>query len=195
MTYSWSSLSIVVLVEPVAAAHSHVPIVVLQIVQQPDWVFGGPLHSHQLEALHWLRQMWVNNQPAIVADEMGLGKTATVIAFLSSLLYEFKVTAPILVVVPVSMLNFWEGVCGGGVGGGGPAEQCSVMITHSMLWLCGAANGGTVPISECVCSDQTYLCVALRLQTEVVPGPWTCQLRTQVYLVLSPHATWLALRR
>jgi hypothetical protein len=53
--------------------------------------------------------MWLSKRPAVLADEQGLGKTASCIAYIASLLAEFKVTAPVLVVVPLSMLGFWEG--------------------------------------------------------------------------------------
>lgn len=53
--------------------------------------------------------MWVAKRPALLADEQGLGKTASCVAYIASLLAEFKVTAPVLVVAPLSMLGFWEG--------------------------------------------------------------------------------------
>jgi SNF2 family DNA or RNA helicase len=82
----------------------------LQVEQQPPYVFGTELQRHQLAALQWLRSMWVAKRPAVLADEQGLGKTASCIAYIASLLAEFKATAPVLVVVPLSMLGFWEGM-------------------------------------------------------------------------------------
>jgi SNF2 family DNA or RNA helicase len=54
--------------------------------EQPDYVTGGKLHVHQLQALNWLRQQWGAGRSSMLADEMGLGKTAVTIAFLQSLL-------------------------------------------------------------------------------------------------------------
>jgi SNF2 family DNA or RNA helicase len=79
------------------------------LAEHPPWLRGTALHPHQLAALNWLRAAWAAGRPAVIADEIGLGKTASVIAFLTSLVEEFKATAPILVVVPLSMLSFWEG--------------------------------------------------------------------------------------
>jgi SNF2 family DNA or RNA helicase len=80
-----------------------------QIEQQPAYIYGTQLQRHQLSALQWLRSMWVAKRPALLADEQGLGKTASCVAYIASLLAEFKVTAPVLVVAPLSMLGFWEG--------------------------------------------------------------------------------------
>ncbi|KXZ56057.1 hypothetical protein GPECTOR_2g939 [Gonium pectorale] len=76
---------------------------------QPPFVTGGLLQPHQLAALNWLRRMWAAGQHAILSDDMGLGKTATVTAYLQCLIHEFKVTGPLLVVAPQSVLDFWEG--------------------------------------------------------------------------------------
>lgn len=53
--------------------------------------------------------MWLHKRTAVLADEQGMGKTASAVAYISSLLHEFEVTAPVLVVVPSNMLSFWEG--------------------------------------------------------------------------------------
>lgn len=84
-----------------------------QVDCQPGYVLGAQLQPHQLSALQWLRSMWVAKRPAVLADEQGLGKTASCIAYLSALLHEFHATSPVLVVVPLSMLGFWEGERGG----------------------------------------------------------------------------------
>lgn len=54
--------------------------------EQPEYVTGGKLHVHQLQALNWLRSQWGAGRSSVLADEMGLGKTAVTIAFLQSLL-------------------------------------------------------------------------------------------------------------
>jgi SNF2 family DNA or RNA helicase len=84
-------------------------VLLLQIEQQPAYIHGTALQRHQLSALQWLRTMWLAKRPAVLADEQGLGKTASCIAYIASLLAEFKATAPVLVVVPLAMLGFWEG--------------------------------------------------------------------------------------
>lgn len=76
---------------------------------QPPYTHGTQLQRHQLAALQWLRSMWVAKRPAVLADEQGLGKTASCIAYIAALREDFKATAPVLVVVPLSMLGFWEG--------------------------------------------------------------------------------------
>ena len=55
------------------------------ITEQPEWVRGGKLYPHQLEAVNWLRRQWAADAPVLMADDSGLGKTATVIAFLQFL--------------------------------------------------------------------------------------------------------------
>lgn len=80
-----------------------------QADQQPPWVHGAPLLPHQLQACAWLRSMWLQRRAAVLADDQGLGKTASAVAYIASLLQEFKSTAPVLVVAPLATLNFWEG--------------------------------------------------------------------------------------
>jgi hypothetical protein len=53
--------------------------------------------------------MWLQRRAAVLADDQGLGKTASAVAYVASLLQEFKSTAPVLVVAPLATLNFWEG--------------------------------------------------------------------------------------
>lgn len=44
----------------------------------------------------------------ILADEMGLGKTIQIISFLSSLMHEYSVFGPFLIVVPLSTIVTWQ---------------------------------------------------------------------------------------
>jgi hypothetical protein len=81
----------------------------MQVDQQPAYVSGPPLLPHQLQALQWMREMWVQRRAAVLADQQGSGKTASCIAYLSCLINEFNVTRPVLIVAPLSMLRFWEG--------------------------------------------------------------------------------------
>lgn len=85
------------------------PVVSVQLDQQPSWVHGAPLLPHQLQAAAWLRAMWLQRRAAVLADDQGLGKTASAAAYIASLLQELKVTAPVLVVAPLATVSFWEG--------------------------------------------------------------------------------------
>ncbi|MCH86383.1 chromodomain-helicase-DNA-binding family protein, partial [Trifolium medium] len=74
---------------------------------QPKELKGGSLFPHQLEALNWLRKCWYKSKNVILADEMGLGKTISACAFISSLYFEFKVSRPCLVLVPLVTMGNW----------------------------------------------------------------------------------------
>lgn len=80
---------------------------VFNLVEQPKELKGGSLFPHQLEALNWLRKCWYKSKNVILADEMGLGKTVSACAFISSLYFEFKVSLPCLVLVPLSTMPNW----------------------------------------------------------------------------------------
>ncbi|CAN8267518.1 unnamed protein product [Cochlearia groenlandica] len=80
---------------------------VTTLTEQPQELKGGTLFPHQLEALNWLRRCWYKSKNVILADEMGLGKTVSAGAFLSSLYFEFGVTRPSLVLVPLSTMPNW----------------------------------------------------------------------------------------
>ena len=70
----------------------------------PNSGFKGVLHPYQLEGLRRLWQWKQSGLGGILADEMGLGKTVQVLAFFSLL----KLSHPILVVVPRSLLDQWR---------------------------------------------------------------------------------------
>ena len=78
------------------------------LAKQPEWLKGGSLFPHQLEALNWLRKSWHRHRNVILADEMGLGKTISACAFLSSLYQEFHAHSPCLVLVPLSTMPNWQ---------------------------------------------------------------------------------------
>ncbi|RDX68773.1 Protein CHROMATIN REMODELING 4, partial [Mucuna pruriens] len=80
---------------------------IFNLMEQPEDLKGGSLFPHQLEALNWLRKCWYKSKNVILADEMGLGKTVSAIAFISSLYFEFKVSLPCLVLVPLSTMPNW----------------------------------------------------------------------------------------
>ncbi|GLI58399.1 hypothetical protein VaNZ11_000099 [Volvox africanus] len=95
--------------EALAAATSTGSRPLPELTEQPAYVTGAILRTHQLQAVNWLRRMWTAGKHAVLADDMGLGKTATVATFLQSLIHDFKVTGPLLVIAPQAMLDFWEG--------------------------------------------------------------------------------------
>ncbi|KAK7359611.1 hypothetical protein VNO77_01572 [Canavalia gladiata] len=80
---------------------------IFNLTEQPKDLKGGSLFPHQLEALNWLRKCWYKSKNVILADEMGLGKTVSACAFISSLYFEFKVSLPCLVLVPLSTMPNW----------------------------------------------------------------------------------------
>ncbi|XP_061360482.1 protein CHROMATIN REMODELING 4 [Gastrolobium bilobum] len=80
---------------------------IFNLTEQPKELKGGSLFPHQLEALNWLRKCWYKSKNVILADEMGLGKTVSACAFISSLYFEFKVSLPCLVLVPLSTMPNW----------------------------------------------------------------------------------------
>ncbi|KAG5057853.1 hypothetical protein AAZX31_05G121100 [Glycine max] len=80
---------------------------IFNLTEQPEDLKGGSLFPHQLEALNWLRKCWYKSKNVILADEMGLGKTVSACAFISSLYFEFKVSLPCLVLVPLSTMPNW----------------------------------------------------------------------------------------
>lgn len=80
---------------------------IFNLVEQPKELKGGSLYPHQLEALNWLRRCWYKSKNVILADEMGLGKTISAGAFISSLYFEFKVSRPCLVLVPLTTMPNW----------------------------------------------------------------------------------------
>ncbi|KAL0138902.1 hypothetical protein V8B55DRAFT_1448945 [Mucor lusitanicus] len=77
-----------------------------ELKAQPDFLKGGTLMKHQMEALNWLLYQWEKRQPCILADDMGLGKTIQVISFLFYLCRKF-VIYPFLIVVPNSTATNW----------------------------------------------------------------------------------------
>ncbi|XP_045826847.1 protein CHROMATIN REMODELING 4 [Trifolium pratense] len=80
---------------------------IVNLAEQPKELKGGSLFPHQLEALNWLRKCWYKSKNVILADEMGLGKTISACAFISSLYFEFKVSRPCLVLVPLVTMGNW----------------------------------------------------------------------------------------
>lgn len=66
--------------------------------------FKGVLYPYQQEGLNWLYFLYQSGFSGLLADEMGLGKTVQILAMLSLL----KLSQPILIVVPTSLLFNWK---------------------------------------------------------------------------------------
>jgi DNA excision repair protein ERCC-6 len=65
------------------------------------------LFNYQKIGVQWLWELYTQNVGGIVGDEMGLGKTIQMISFLASLQYSKKLTGPIIVVTPATVMKQW----------------------------------------------------------------------------------------
>ncbi|KAL6718389.1 DNA repair protein rhp26 [Lecanora helva] len=84
---------------------------------EPDTAFEGgykipgdiypSLFDYQKTGVQWLWELYSQHVGGIVGDEMGLGKTIQVISFLAGLHYSKKITKPIIVVAPATVMKQW----------------------------------------------------------------------------------------
>jgi len=84
---------------------------------RPDTLFEGgfripgdiypSLFDYQKTGVQWLWELYSQQVGGIVGDEMGLGKTIQIIAFLAGLHYSKKITKPIIVVAPATVMKQW----------------------------------------------------------------------------------------
>ena len=65
------------------------------------------LFDYQKTGVRWLWELYSQRVGGIVGDEMGLGKTIQVIAFLAGLHYSKKMTKPVLIVAPATVMKQW----------------------------------------------------------------------------------------
>jgi DNA excision repair protein ERCC-6 len=65
------------------------------------------LFDYQKTGVQWLWELYSQQVGGIVGDEMGLGKTIQVISFLAGLHYSKKITKPIIVVCPATVMKQW----------------------------------------------------------------------------------------
>ncbi|KAL9598334.1 MAG: hypothetical protein Q9219_004562 [cf. Caloplaca sp. 3 TL-2023] len=65
------------------------------------------LFNYQKTGVQWLWELYAQQVGGIVGDEMGLGKTIQIIAFLAGLHYSQKITRPIIVVAPATVMKQW----------------------------------------------------------------------------------------
>ena len=83
----------------------------------PDSAFEGSyripgdiypsLFDYQKTGVQWLWELYSQKVGGIVGDEMGLGKTIQVISFLAGLHYSKKITRPIIIVAPATVMKQW----------------------------------------------------------------------------------------
>ncbi|KAF2097389.1 hypothetical protein NA57DRAFT_28614, partial [Rhizodiscina lignyota] len=84
---------------------------------RPDTVLDGGLHipgdiypslfDYQKTGVQWLWELYMQQVGGIIGDEMGLGKTIQVISFLAGLHHSKKITKPIIVVTPATVMKQW----------------------------------------------------------------------------------------
>ncbi|GAB7339418.1 hypothetical protein MBLNU457_6052t1 [Dothideomycetes sp. NU457] len=84
---------------------------------RPDTEFQGgfripgdiypSLFDYQKTGVQWLWELYSQQVGGIVGDEMGLGKTVQIISFLAGLHYSNKLTKPIIVVCPATVMKQW----------------------------------------------------------------------------------------
>ena len=65
------------------------------------------LFDYQKTGVQWLWELYSQQVGGIIGDEMGLGKTIQIIAFLAGLHYSKKITRPIIVVTPATVMKQW----------------------------------------------------------------------------------------
>nr|OQO26514.1 hypothetical protein B0A51_05906 [Rachicladosporium sp. CCFEE 5018] len=65
------------------------------------------LFDYQKTGVQWLWELYSQQVGGIVGDEMGLGKTVQIAAFLAGLHYSKKLTKPIIVVCPATVMKQW----------------------------------------------------------------------------------------
>ncbi|KAK8214195.1 SNF2 family N-terminal domain-containing protein [Phyllosticta capitalensis] len=83
----------------------------------PDEVFGEDLKvpgdiyqslfDYQKTGVQWLWELYGQNVGGIIGDEMGLGKTIQLISFLAALHYSKKLTKPVIVICPATVMKQW----------------------------------------------------------------------------------------
>jgi len=65
------------------------------------------LFDYKKTGVQWLWELYSQQVGGIIGDEMGLGKTIQIISFLAGLHYSDKLTKPIVVVCPATVMKQW----------------------------------------------------------------------------------------
>ncbi|OLL21643.1 DNA repair protein rhp26 [Neolecta irregularis DAH-3] len=84
---------------------------------EPDTIYDGGyaipgdvylgLFDYQKTCVQWLWELHCQGTGGIIGDEMGLGKTIQIIAFLAGLHHSKKLTKPVIVVCPATVMKQW----------------------------------------------------------------------------------------
>lgn len=74
----------------------------------PPAGFKVSLRSYQIDGLGWLQFLREQHLSGILADDMGLGKTAQTLAHLLLEKEEGRLTRPVLIVLPTSLIYNWK---------------------------------------------------------------------------------------
>lgn len=65
------------------------------------------LFDYQKTGVRWLWELYSQQVGGIIGDEMGLGKTIQVISFLAGLHYSGKLSQPVIIVAPATVMKQW----------------------------------------------------------------------------------------
>ncbi|CAD0044944.1 unnamed protein product [Aureobasidium pullulans] len=65
------------------------------------------LFDYQKTGVQWLWELYSQQVGGIIGDEMGLGKTIQIISFIAGLHYSKKITKPIIIVCPATVMKQW----------------------------------------------------------------------------------------
>ncbi|KAF2445073.1 DNA repair and recombination protein RAD26 [Karstenula rhodostoma CBS 690.94] len=65
------------------------------------------LFDYQKTGVQWLWELYSQNVGGIVGDEMGLGKTIQAISFVAGLHFSKKLTKPVIVICPATVMKQW----------------------------------------------------------------------------------------
>lgn len=79
----------------------------LRLKRPPDWMKGG-LDSSLLRSVNKLREFWQGHKNALVIDEVNQERIAIMIAFTVSLIKDFHINRPILIVTSTAGIYCWE---------------------------------------------------------------------------------------
>lgn len=79
----------------------------LKLKRPPDWMKGG-LDFSLLRSLNKLREFWQGHKNALVIDEVNQERIAIMIAFTLSLIKDFHINRPILIVTSTAGICCWE---------------------------------------------------------------------------------------
>ena len=75
---------------------------------EPTATFKGTLRNYQIDGIVWLDFLAQHQLGGLLADDMGLGKTIQVLAHLLSEKAQGRLKAPVLIVMPTSLVPNWQ---------------------------------------------------------------------------------------